>query len=135
MTEKFSATVERWATQTEERMEAVFRRAVLTLLHDVEDRTPVVTGTLRASLMASTTGFFPLKKGKEAIQAASSGHDYTLVINNMELGEVLRANFIANYAKYVEDGSRGRPARKMVALAVQDWQGHVDRAVAQVRAS
>ena len=133
MAKRFSATVERWVNQTKEDLHEVFQLAVQYLLEDIEDRTPVKSGFLRGSIRASTTGFTPLVDERGVLGGIYKTGEWILTIQTSDIGDTIYANFIANYAKYVEDGSRGRPARKMVALSVQEWQSHVNRAVAAVR--
>lgn len=134
MVERFSATVERWARESEGRMEAVFKLAVQMLLEGVIDRTPVDTGFLRASATASTVGFAPLVDGRGIIGQTYQIDAYEVVIASSELGDTIYFNFTANYAAYVENGAKGRPPVKMVGLSVQNWQMYVDRAVARLRA-
>ena len=135
MAERFSATVERWANQTQDDLHEVFQLAVQYLLDDVIDTTPVDTGFLRASLKASTSGHLPLVDGRGAIGGSYATDDYVVTILASDPGDVIYASYTANYAAYVENGSRGRPGRHMVKLAVQDWQAYVNRAVSVVRAA
>lgn len=133
MAERFSATVERWANQTRDDLAEVFRLAVQFLLEEIEDRTPVDTGFLRASLKASKTGFAPLVDGRGILGGTYTTDDYILTISTAELGDTIYANFTANYAVYVEDGARGRAPVGMVKLSVQNWGQHVARAANIVR--
>ncbi|MBV6657196.1 MAG: HK97 gp10 family phage protein [Devosiaceae bacterium] len=134
MAERFSATVERWAHESEERLEAVFKMAVQMVLDEVINRTPVDTGFLRASAAASTTGFAPLVDGRGVVGQTYQVDAYEVVISGSELGDTIFFNFTANYAVYVENGARGRAPVGMVKLSAQNWQSYVDRAVAQLRA-
>lgn len=133
MAERFSATVERWVGQTKLDLHSVFQLALQYLLEEIENKTPVRTGFLRASLKASKQGFSPLVDGRGVIGQTYVVEDYVVTIASSDPGDTIYVNFTANYAKHVEDGSRGRPPKKMVALSVQQWQALVDRAVAVVR--
>lgn len=134
MAERFSATIERWANQTQDDLHQAFQLAVQYLLDDIIDNTPVDTGFLRASLKASTVGFAPLVDARGAIGGSYMTDDYVVTILGSEPGDVIYASYTARYAAYVENGSRGRPGRHMVKLAAQDWQAYVNRAASVVRA-
>lgn len=124
----FSATVDKWISDSEEKMEAVFKTAVQFTIDETLDRTPVDTGFLKSSMTVSLSGFTPLREKGFSLNNAA----YELVIAGADLGDTIYANYAANYAKYVEDGSRGRAGRHMVKLAAQNWQTNVDRAVSLV---
>ena len=125
----FSATVDKWILESEDRIEAVFKTAIQDTVDEVLDRTPVDTGFLKSSLQASKTGFAPLRSKGSALPDTA----ISLVIANIEIGETFFANFTANYAVYVENGARGRAGRGMVKLAAQNWQQNVNRAVGLLR--
>lgn len=133
MAERFSATVERWTSQTKEDLHAVFQLAVQNVLEEVVSHTPRDTGFLQASLKASTVGFAPLVDGRGAIGGTYQVDAYEVTIAGSDLGDTIYANFTARYAKYVEDGTARMGPRKMVALSVQNWQRHVNRAVGVIR--
>jgi hypothetical protein len=124
----FSATVDKWISDSEEKMEAVFKTAVQFTIDEALDRTPVDTGFLKSSMTVSLSGFAPLRdKGFSLNNTA-----YELVIAGADLGDTIYANYVANYAQHVENGSRGRAGRHMVKLAAQRWQSHINRAVSLV---
>lgn len=127
----FSAAIDEWVRKTEQRTEAVFKTAAQYVVEDVILRTPVDTGYLRASLTVTLDGPLPMRGTQgDGYQA----QPYSLAIAGAELGDTIHASFVANYAGHVEYGARGRAPRRMVGLAAQGWQAHVDRAVAEAKA-
>lgn len=131
MAQSFTATVDAWVLQTQARLLAVFKTATEYVVEDVIARTPVDTGYLRASLTVSLNGPLPMRGTQgDAYKAAP----YSLAIAGAELGAVITASFVANYAGHVEYGARGRAGAGMVRLSVQKWPEHVNRAVAAAKA-
>lgn len=139
MAQRFSAAVDDWVIETKERLEAVFKTAVQYTIEDMQTpvggggNMPVDTGFLRTSLQASINA--PILR-----QMANNGSpigfatDTTLVIAGAEIGDTIYATYGANYAVYQEYGANGRAGRGFVRLASQNWQSHVNRAVADLRA-
>lgn len=85
---------------------------------------PVDTGFLRNSLVAGLNGTTGL-----------SGPDaYVLAIAGMELGDSVMFGWTANYARYVEYGTRGRAGRFFMLSAAQEWQAIVARNAEKARA-
>lgn len=128
----FSAQVDEWVMETEERLEAVFKTAVQFTIEEALDRTPVDTGFLKSSLKASLSGFAPLVDRGLSV-GATQVQPYEMVIAGADIGETIYANYTANYAQYVEHGARGRSGRHMMKLAAQNWQPNVNRAVSLLR--
>ena len=135
MAQTFSASVDAWVMESKRRMMAVFQTALQYTVEEVIDRTPVDTGFLRASFKGSDAGFAPVTQGRGIAGGGYSVQPYALVIAGLDDGDTFYGNFTANYAVYVENGSRGRAGRHMVKLAAQNWQVNVNRAVAQIRKS
>lgn len=141
MSQEFSATVNKWVLESQRKLLAVFKTAVQSTMEEVQDRTPVDTGYLRATLTASITG--PITDlTKNPVTGHNPGdppvytkpfNNYAFVIAGAELGDTIYGGFTANYAVYVEYGAQGRTGVGMVRLAAQNWQKNVDRAVAQLR--
>jgi hypothetical protein len=127
----FSAQVDAWVLKTKQRQEAVFKTAAQNVIGDVIDRTPVDTGYLRASLTVTLNEPLPMR--------GQQGDGYTappidLSIAGAQLGDIIFASFVANYALPVEYGARGRAGVGMVRLAAQAWPQHVASAVAAAKA-
>lgn len=96
---------------------------------------PVDTGFLRASLMASTT--MPKPRGGAPEDGKTYSFDpaqVALVIAGSEIGDTIFAVYGANYARAVEYGHNGAPARGFVRLAAQQWQSIVAAVAAEARA-
>lgn len=89
---------------------------------------PVDTGFLRSSLMASTTAMPQIRES-----GGDTGEPISLVIAGWKSGQTFYAGYTANYASHVEYGSRGRPARRFVGLAVQQWQQIVEQVAREAR--
>lgn len=131
----FSATVDAWAKETEDRLVRVFRTAAQYVINDVAMRTPVDTGTLRASWIVTLDGPLPLRDDIRPGSIPAQMQDYTLTIAGANLGDTIFASFVAGYARYVEFGTYKMAPRAMVRLSAQAWQSHVDKAVAAAKAA
>ncbi|MDF1599721.1 HK97 gp10 family phage protein [Mesorhizobium sp. YIM 152430] len=110
----------------------MFRASAQFVIEDVRARTPRDTGYLVNSLTTSLDGPLPMR--------GTQGDGYTAppfiaVIAGADLGDVITASFVAEYAAAIEYGARGREGRGMVRLAAQNWQAHVDRATAEAKAA
>lgn len=130
MAGSFTAEVDAWVAQTRARMLAVFRTSAQYVIEDVRERTPVDTGYLKNSLTVSLDGPLPMRG------AAGDGYvapPIAAVIAGADLGATITASFVGNYAGFIEYGARGRAPVRMVGLAVQSWQSHVDRAVSEAK--
>lgn len=132
----FTATVDKWVLQTNERIQAVIKTAAQSVIEEVSILTPVDTGYLRASLTVTFNAPLPIRRdAKPAEGQTYQAPNYSLSISGMEAGDTIFASFVAAYAAAVEYGARGRAGRGMVRLAAQNWQEHVNRAVAQAKAA
>lgn len=88
---------------------------------------PVDTGTLRNSLQSSLQGSTSL----------TGGESYIMVAAQMDAGDV--ATFTwgkpADYARFVEYGTRGRPGRFFMRNAVAGWKQIVAANIARAKAA
>jgi hypothetical protein len=132
MAQTFAATVDAWTRESRERMDAVYKTAISYTFEEVQDRTPVDTGFLRASFRATTTAPQMLNERNPG-GLGYTPEPFDFVIAGAEYGDTVYGTFSANYAGHVEYGANGRPGRGMVRLAAQNWQVNVNRAVAAVR--
>lgn len=133
----FSATVDAWATATKERMLAVFRKSVETVINTMQTTVPnggnlpIDTGFLRASLLATLNA--PTSdvvfRGDDVSVKKWNSAQVTLVIFSAKIGDTIYAVYTANYAAFQEFGSQGRPGRGFVRLAAQQWQQIVNRVI------
>lgn len=94
---------------------------------------PVDTGFLRASLQ------FAIGQGPRSLTDNPGGGsftynpgDLTLVLLQAEPSDPIEAVYTAKYSSHVEYGTRGRPGRRFVALAAQNWVRNVEQAASEV---
>lgn len=126
----FSADVDDWIRKSKRRIDAVVKYSAKDVFglaqKPVADggNMPVDTGFLRASLLMTLNGGTALSPGPLA---------YELAVNQMEVGDVLKGTWTANYARHVEYGAQGRAGRRFVGLAAAQWQAIVRRNVARVK--
>lgn len=132
MTTSFTAQVERWATNTEQKLEAVFKESAQEVFSIAQTpvaqggNMPVDTSTLRNSLMSGLNGSTSLV-GPDS---------YVLAIAGAKLGDTIFGGWggpAAGYARPVEYGSRGRPGRRFMGQAAAQWQAIVARNAGRVR--
>lgn len=135
MTQNFSASVDEWARQTEERLTKIFREAVQTTIDDAQKtkakggNMPFDTGFLRGSGQASLDGMpqGPTRPG-EGEGGGNPQQDVALVINSAKIGDKIFFGWTAVYARTREyhDG--------FLRLAAQKWQQNVAAAVRKAKA-
>jgi hypothetical protein len=128
----FATQVDEWTLKTQARYEAVLKTAVMNVVEDIIDRTPVDTGFLRASLTISIDDPVPATREKGSAYVAPP---YALAISRLQIGQTIYAGFAANYAGYVEYGTKYMKGAGMVRLAAQAWPRHVRDAVAKAKAA
>lgn len=136
--QSFAAQVDAWVAKTKERTEAVFKESAQRVLAEAQKpvgaggNMPVDTGFLRASLQAT------INAPVAAVTFRTEGQQYdaasvALVIAGAQLGDTIYGVYTANYARYVEYGSRGRAGRGFVRLAAQQWPQIVSQVVAEAK--
>ncbi|WP_182417466.1 HK97 gp10 family phage protein [Bartonella sp. HY038] len=139
MQKSFTAQIDNWVLQTRARMLAVFQLSAQYVIEDIQERTPVDTGFLRASMIVSNTELSPIKSNSRPPSSAEkdsySPPVYALTIANAPLGSTIYASFTASYAAHVEFGAKGRQGVGMVRLAAQNWNMQVQRATKEAKAS
>lgn len=143
-TQHFSATVNRWAGKTQERLEAIFREAVRELFNRVTQtqasiketgtftvgKVPVDTGELIGSTEIRLDGRV-VARGSQAGKA-STPPDYAVTISRMAMGQVIGFVFTSEHARHVEYGTENMPGRFFVSMHVREWQSIVDDVVRRV---
>lgn len=129
------ANLDKWATETTERMLAVTKQATNDMLNDIEivpginrggSRIPGTIprdfGALAASLQSSLNG-----------QALGEGEDsYVIAIGSMEAGDIARFAWgggTAPYAVHVHYGANGVPGTFWVDQAAAKWSNYAKAAV------
>lgn len=132
----FSATIDAWVAETEERLTAVFKQSAQEVFSDAQKTRSeggnmrVDTGFLRASAQASTQQMPQIKDGarpKVGGQYAYSVSPIALVIAGAKLGQTIYFGYTAEYAAVREyhDG--------FVRLAAQNWQDIVNRVTEEAK--
>lgn len=131
----FAAQVGAFASKTKERMTAVRNAAVEATIEQMQTpvgkggNMPVKTNFLRGSMQVTTGA--PIAASQPHPGGASYTYDsgqVTLVLANAPLDAVIYAAYGAKYAPFQEYGARGKPGRRFVALAAQNWPRNVEDA-------
>lgn len=113
----FAAQMDAWADKTKRRVSDIVKQSAQDVVEDAQTpvaqggRMPVDTGFLRNSLASGLNG-------SELAQGADS---YVLTVAAMEMGDVARFAWTADYAVHVEYGARGLPGRHFVGVAAARW--------------
>lgn len=128
MAGRFEAEVAAWVKKSERLMLAVFQTAAQYAIEEMVGRTRVDTGFMRGTINVSTVGPTPIDPNARPGAFNYPVPDYALTLAGMRLGETVWATYTASYARVWEyrDG--------MVRLTAQNWQSHVNRAVADAQA-
>jgi hypothetical protein len=138
----FSAAVSEWVRETKARQEAVFKESAQRVVEVMQTpvsqggNLPVATGFLRASLTAILGAGLPIARDNPVDGGSFSytGEQINLVIASADIGDTITIAYAANYAVHVEYGARGRPARRFVALAAQQWPRIVEEVTLEAKA-
>lgn len=131
MAESFSAKVERWARETEQRARDVFREAALQADQEVSEpnseggHLPVVSGNLRKSRAASTIGPPQTLWRQKEFSGTDAG--IASVIRTAEIGQTVWIGFQALYAMKAEEN------HGFVRLTAQRWPQIVEQAIRVVK--
>lgn len=145
----FSADVDDWVNESKVRILNVFQTATQELFYGVlapgetAGTIPVDTGFLRAGFSVSLDApILRLEKNPSPRRSDDGGGikfpfdsgPIALVINQADAGQTIYGMFTANYARYQEYGSNGRPGRGFVMTNAARWQDYVNEAVLKVKA-
>jgi len=129
MTASFQAQVNRWVAQTTARKTMVFQESCQRLVREMQrdvgsgGNMPVDTGTLRNSLLGSTSAVPAMRD-----QPSAEADQVVLTIAQLKLGDTLYAGYTANYARIRHYMTTDKPGGMWRDLAVQRWQTIVDGA-------
>ena len=146
MTKTFSAAMTEWNEKAKRNLMLVMRQAtqymVRDLLQDVgkgAGQTPILTGNLRRSLLASTSAMPSVRK--DADFKASNNAQIALTIAQWVKGEPLYLGFQAAYAMRLNYGfvgvdklgrSYNQAGRYFVESKVKKWPEYVARAAKEI---
>lgn len=142
--ESFSATIDQWVKQTEQRMTDVVVTALDNMINDMQlsrdkgGRMPVDTGFLRstglAALNVMPTGPSEQTDAMRAVAGQYTGafdtwngNQLEAVLIDLKLGDTFFFGWTAVYAN-AQDTYTG-----FMSLPVQNWQDYVDDATREVR--
>lgn len=105
-TRGFSAAVNKWTKQTEQRSQDAFQMGVLDFFMHMRDTTPIDTGFLRSSLTLGKNGSVPSGPNAEygSVQNDVQALD---VIGSLKLGDRVTMVYNATYARRLEYGFTG----------------------------
>lgn len=147
MRNSFASAVSTWAAQSEERLEATYRRSIELLAEEMREtkpnggRLPFQTGNLARSLMASTQG---MPQGAEGAAAFLKNQDVGAVTSTLDLSQSVWIGYQAIYARrqnygFVGADSLGRVYNQagsyFVEGAIANWQQIVAKAAAELQSS
>ncbi len=140
------ATMQKWSNKAKRNTAMVFRSSVQKLAEDVmedvgsgEGQTPILTGNLRNSLMASTAAMPSVREGAEFTDPSGQ---ITLAIAGADVGDTLWLGFQAAYARRLNSGFTGTDAagrsynqsgRQFVESKANNWQQYVDAAARELK--
>lgn len=141
-TRGFIKAVSKWTTETEERMDDVFREASKDLYDELWRATPVDTGNLRNSLRASKQGVqaqqFPSGPGYYNSSTAQAYQE----IDSLKVGERIEMAYAATYARRLEFGFTGydslgryynQPGRFWIRQTSSRWRSIVRAAARRLK--
>ena len=128
--------------ETKARQEAVFKESAQRVVEVMQTpvsqggNLPVDTGFLRASLTGILGGGLPIARDNPTGGGSFSytGEQINLVIASADIGDTITVAYVARYAVHVEYGAQGRPARRFVALAAQQWPSIVQDVTLEAKA-
>ena len=138
----FTESIDAWAAQTKERIDAVYARSVELLGEEMAKsrneggRVPFLTGNLTRSLLASKSGMPNVSDGPYA------GSNIGLIAATLKADETVYIGYQAKYAArqnygYVGSDSLGRVYNQQGAYfvdhAVANWPTIVTKAIKEVK--
>jgi len=126
----FAAQVDGLVKKTERNLTAVFRESAKRVIQQAQDNVPIDTGFLRSSLQVGINVAVPPASRPQSAPGAVP--NISAVIAGASLGDTITAGYTANYALFVEYGTSRMGPRRFVGRAVANWQGTVNRVVAEV---
>lgn len=135
----FTAQINDWVGETNERIEAVFKKSTERTIEMMQrpvakgGNMPVDTGFLRNSLQTSLNSPILAVLENPGIPVAYDGQGITLTILGAEVGDTIYAVYGANYAGFVEYGANGRPGRAFVRQAAAKWKSTVSQTALELQ--
>lgn len=122
MAKSFAADLQRFGAKVQRRALDVARESIQDVIDDAQTpkakggRMPVDTGFLRNSLASGVNGSF----------GAPDANSYVLTIGELDLGDVARFAWTAEYAIFMELGTSTTQGNHFVSVAAGKWTQFVD---------
>ena len=129
MAGSFSADLQRFSKRVQERALDVARESIQDVIDDAQTpkakggRMPVDTGFLRNSLASGLNGSF----------GPPDENSYTLTIGQLDLGDVARFAWTAEYAIFQELGTSAFAGNHFVGVAAAKWPQFVEANARRIR--
>lgn len=125
----FAAAVGNWCDRVEGAVEAIFKTSAQDIVGEMQKprgaggRMRVVTGFLRASLLASTSQMPNINPAAKPVKGRTYPDvgQVEVVIAGSELGQTIYFGYTAAYAAHREYGARGQAPDAFVRTAAQAW--------------
>jgi HK97 gp10 family phage protein len=125
----FAADLQKFGAKVQRRALDVARESIQDVIDDAQTpkakggRMPVDTGFLRNSLASGLNGSF----------GPPSENSYTLTIGELDLGDVARFAWTAEYAIFQELGTSKQPGNHFVRVAAAKWPQFVEANARRIR--
>jgi hypothetical protein len=129
MAGSFTADLQRFGSKVQRRALDVARESIQDVIDDAQTpkakggRMPVDTGFLRNSLASGLNGSF----------GPPNENSYTLTIGELDLGDVARFAWTAEYAIFQELGSSKQAGNHFVGVAAAKWPQFVEANARRIR--
>jgi hypothetical protein len=136
MAGSFAASVSRWVSETEQRIEAVRKQATQEVFEEARrprgegGKMRVDTGFLRNTAVASLSAMPPIDKNARPVPGQSykdNSSAIALIIAQSKPGDTVYLGFVAAYSAERELGARGQPPDAFARSAAEQWQSIVRR--------
>lgn len=134
---QWSANLNKWATQSQKRIDAIFKESAQRVISVMQQRVPVDTGFCRASLVTSLTEMPKLLPDnvppKDAAPGSFDADSFRVDtdIARMPSDGTLYVGYTAAYAQALEYGHSDKAPSGFVRLAAQQWPQIVKEVTAE----
>lgn len=135
----FSAQIDDWVKETEQRMTAVFRESAERVKNMAALGVPVDKGFARASIRGSTDSMPQIdrsatNKAGRVYDAGAAISEVSLVIAGAQIGQTIFVGWTAAYILPLEYGHSKQAPNGFVRLAAAQWQTVVNQVTAEAKA-
>jgi hypothetical protein len=132
----FTAQVDEWVRETEQRIEAVFKESTQRVASLAANGVPVDLGFARASVRASTESMPAINPAADNKANATVSMDFgtiTLVIAGAQLGQTIYIGWTAAYILPLEYGHSKQAPAGFVRIAAAQWPRIVEEVTAELK--